>query len=109
MSAAVALTLSILRSVLALFRSRRDQALLELALRQQLGVYTRRHHRPRLSPLDRAFWVALVRLWPRWKKALVIVKPDTVVRWHREGFRRYWRSISVPGPVGRESQRKRGA
>src|SRR5262245_35750484 len=95
---AATLALSILRSVLALFRSRRDQALLELALRQQLEVYARRHRRPRLSPLDRAFWVALVRLWPRWKQALVIVKPDTVVRWHREGFRRYWRSISVPGP-----------
>jgi putative transposase len=95
---AAALALSILRSVLALFRSRRNQALVELALRQQLEIYARRHHRPRLSPLDRAFWVALVRFWPRWKKALVIVKPDTVVRWHREGFRLYWRSISVPGP-----------
>ena len=95
---AATLALSILRSFLALFRSRQDQALVELALRQQLAVYARRDRRPRLSPLDRAFWVALVRLWPRWKKALVIVKPDTVVRWHREGFRRYWRSISTPGP-----------
>ena len=98
MWAAATLALSILRSFLALFRSRRDQALVELALRQQLAVYARRHRRPRLSPLDRAFWVALVHLWPRWKQALVIVKPDTVVRWHREGFRRYWRSISMPGP-----------
>jgi putative transposase len=95
---AATLAFSIVRSVLALFRSRRDQALVELALRQQLAVYTRRHRRPRLSPLDRAFWVALVRLWPRWKRALVIVKPDTVIRWHREGFRRYWRWISTPGP-----------
>jgi putative transposase len=98
MSAATALAMAILRSVFALFRSRRDQAIVELALRQQLEVYKRRHRRPRLSPLDRAFWIALVRLWPRWKQALVIVKPDTVVRWHREGFRRHWRSISVPGP-----------
>jgi putative transposase len=98
MWAVATLVLSILRSVLALFRSRQDQALVELALRQQLEVYARRHRRPRLSPLDRAFWVALAGLWPRWKKALVIVKPDTVVRWHREGFRRYWRWISMPGP-----------
>jgi transposase InsO family protein len=98
MWAAATLVIAILRSVFALFRSRRDQALLELALRQQLEVYARRHRRPRLSPLDRAFWVALVHLWPRWKQALVIVKPDTVARWHREGFRRYWRSISLPGP-----------
>jgi putative transposase len=95
---AATLALAILRSLLALFRSRRDQALVELALRQQLEVYAQRQRRPRLSLLDRAFWVALVRLWPRWKQALVIVKPDTVVRWHREGFRRYWRSISIPGP-----------
>jgi transposase InsO family protein len=98
MWAAATLALSILRSVLALFRSRQDQALVELALRQQLEVYTRRHRRPRLSPLDRAFWIALAGLWPRWKKALVIVKPDTVVRWHCEGFRRYWKWISTPGP-----------
>src|SRR5258705_4165407 len=96
---AATLALSILRSVLALFRSRQDQAFVELALRQQLAVYARRHRRTRLSPFDRAFWVALVRLWPRWKQALVIVKPDTVVRLDREGVRRYWRSISVPGPV----------
>jgi putative transposase len=98
MWAAATFALSILRSVLALFRSRHDQALVELALRQQLEVYARRQRRPRLSPLDRAFWIALVHFWPRWKKALVIVKPETVVRWHREGFRRYWRLISTPGP-----------
>jgi hypothetical protein len=98
MWAAAALAISILRSFLALFRSRQDQALVELALRQQLEVHSRRQRRPQLSPLDRAFWIALVHFWPRWKKALVIVKPDTVVRWHREGFRRYWRSISIPGP-----------
>jgi hypothetical protein len=55
MWAAANLALSILRSVLALFRSREDQAIVELALRQQLAVYAHRHRRPRLSPLDRAF------------------------------------------------------
>ena len=63
-----------------------------------LAVFSQRHPRPRLSTIDRAFWVALSRLWPRWRNALVIVRPETVVRWHREGFRRYWRSISTPGP-----------
>ena len=90
--------MAILRSVLALFRSRQDQAVVELALRQQIAIFSQRHPRPRLSTLDRAFWVALSRLWPRWKNALVIVQPETVVRWHRKGFRRYWRSISTPGP-----------
>jgi len=98
MWAAASLAIVILRSVLALFRSREHQAIVELALRQQLAVLAHRHPRPRLSPLDRAFWVALSRLWPRWKSALIVVRPETVIRWHREGFRRYWRSISVPGP-----------
>jgi hypothetical protein len=52
--------------------------------------------------MDRTFWVALSRLWPRWKTALVVVRPETVIRWHREGFRRHWTSISRPGP-GRPS------
>ena len=86
-----------LRSVLALFRSRGRQALIELALRQQLAVYSQRH-KPRLRQVDRAFWIALRRLWPHWREVLVSVKPDTVVRWHREGFRIYWRWISKRGP-----------
>ena len=40
---------------------------------------------------DRVFWLALRRCWPRWKETLAIVQPETVIRWHREGFRRYWR------------------
>ena len=98
MNALAALLLAILRSFSAFFRSRHDQALVELALRQQLAVYARQHRRPQLSPLDRAFWWALSRGWSRWKTALVIVQPETVVGWHRERFRRYWRSISTPGP-----------
>jgi hypothetical protein len=98
MRALLTLGIPILRSVAALFRSRQDQSVVELALRQQLAVYAHRHRRPRLSPLDRAFWIALSRLWPRWRSALVMVRPETVIRWHRRGFRRYWRSISTPGP-----------
>jgi putative transposase len=89
---------SVLRSALALFRSRENQALVELALRQQLAVYVHRHPRPRLSPLDRAFWVALSRVWPHWRSPLVVVRPETVIRWHRKAFRGYWRRISKPGP-----------
>jgi transposase InsO family protein len=96
--AVITLWISILRSTAALFRSRQDQAIVELALRQQLVIYARRHPRPRIAPLDRAFWVALSRLWPRWKSVLVIVQPETVVRWHKRRFRAYWRSISTPGP-----------
>jgi transposase InsO family protein len=91
-------SISILRSFTALFRSRQEQAIVELALRQQLAIYARRQPRPRIAPLDRAFWVALSRFWPRWKSVLVIVQPDTVVRWHKRRFRAYWSSISTPGP-----------
>jgi hypothetical protein len=57
------------------------------ALRQQLVVFKRKQPRPRLCSLDRAFWMALRGLWPGWVNALTIVKPDTVVSWHRAGFR----------------------
>jgi transposase InsO family protein len=72
--------------------------MVELALRQQLAAYAQARSRPRLTFLDRAFWVALHRLWPRWKEVLVIVKPETVIRWHRKGFRLYWRTLSRRGP-----------
>ena len=96
--ALVTLLASILRSGRALFRSRENQAIVELALRQQLAIYAHKHPRPRLSPLDRAFWVALSRVWPQWRSALVLVRPETVIRWHRKAFRGYWRWISKPGP-----------
>jgi putative transposase len=88
----------ILHCIVAFFRSREEQAFVELTLRQQLATYAHRRPRPKLSPLDRAFWVALSRLWPRWKDHLVVVRHETVVRWHRDGFRKYWRSISTPDP-----------
>ncbi len=88
----------LLRCSLAFFRSHNEQVIVELALRQQLAAYAQKQRNPKVTPLDRAFWVALSRLWPRWRDTLVIVKPDTVVRWHREGFRLYWRSVSKRGP-----------
>ena len=62
-----------------------------LALRQQLATYARLQKRPRLKPQERAFWVALSRVWSEWRSPLVFVKPATVIDWHRRGFRRYWR------------------
>ena len=87
--------INLLRSLLAgtvsaLVRDRRDLALENLALRQQLAVYKRARKRPRLSKADRAFWVLLTRTWSGWKDALLIVKPDTVMAWHRKGFRLFW-------------------
>jgi putative transposase len=62
-----------------------------IALRHQLGVLQRRvPTRPKLKVTDRWLWVALSRLWSGWRSSLVIVKPGTVVAWHRKGFRLYW-------------------
>ena len=94
----LALLTTLFRCIPALFRSRNKQAIVELALRQQLATYAHQQTKPRLAPLDRTFWVALSRIWPRWKKVLCIVQPETVVRWCRKGFALYWRSISKPGP-----------
>ncbi len=62
-----------------------------LALRQQLSILTKRRKRPRLRTRDRIFWVWLSRLWAGWRSVLMVVQPDTVVGWHRQGFRLYWR------------------
>ncbi len=78
----------------ALFRSRPGLAIENGALRQQLALFKEKRPRPRLRGADRAFWVLLRRFWPGWANALIIVKPETVVRWHRAGFKSYWRRKS---------------
>jgi len=80
----------------AFFRSRCSLCLEILALRQQLGVLKRKHPRRQLLVHDRIFWVLLRRLWPAWSDVLVIVRPETVVAWHRAGFRLFWRLRSRP-------------
>ncbi len=74
-----------------LFRGPAELAVENLALRQQLAILGEQKKRPRLRTRDRIFWVWLSRLWTGWRSLLVIVQPDTVVRWHRQGFRLYWR------------------
>jgi hypothetical protein len=87
--------LALLAAARVYFRSRTDTALEVLAL-QQVTVLKRRRPRPPLSRLDRLFWTVLRETWARWKDVLVIVQPDTVVGWHRAGFRLYWRWRSRP-------------
>jgi hypothetical protein len=72
--------IALLHSLRACFRSQSEQSLVELALRQQLAVLAQAGQRPRLTSLDRAFWVLLRQLWPRWTEVLVVVQPETVVR-----------------------------
>ena len=83
------------------FRSRYNLGLEILALRQQLGVLKRKNPRPRLRFHDQMFWILFRRLWPSRGSVLVIVKPETVVAWHRAWFRLFWRLRSRPKCLGR--------
>lgn len=85
----------------AFFRSRHNLSLEIIALRQQLGVLKRKHPRPRLRVGDRVFWILLRQLWPAWSNALTIVKPETVIAWHRAGSRPFWRIRSRTKSFGR--------
>ena len=94
-------------AILRLFCCRRRLLLENLALRQQLVALKRRRPRPRLAVFDKLFWVLLRKFWSGWKQALIVVTPETVVRWHRTGFRLYWKLISkVRRPLGRRQTPK---
>src|ERR1017187_11033048 len=88
--------LSVIAALRVFLRSRSDTAVEVLALRQQLAVLKRKRPRPPLNRLDRLFWTTLRRCWSRWTEVLVLVQPETVVGWHRAGFRLYWRWRSRP-------------
>jgi putative transposase len=94
----LAFVLSVLRPWL---RSHAALALENLTLRQQIAVLRRSVKRPKVRDRDRIFWVLLSRFWAGWSSALVIVKPEAVIRWHRSGFRLYWRWRSRKRNVGR--------
>jgi len=85
---------AIFQALIRCVRSRRELVLENLALRQQLAALAARQPRPRLAVHDRLFWVILRRFWSNWRRVLVIVHPETVVRWHRAGFKLYWKWIS---------------
>jgi len=90
LGAMTTLVTAILGALVAALRPRTSLVVENLALRQQLAVLRRATPRPRLRPVDRAFWAVLSRAWSRWADALIIVKPATVVAWHRRGFARFW-------------------
>ena len=83
--------ISLVLSVRSSLRSRAALQLEVLALRHQLQVLNRsRPRRLRLVTADRLLWAWLSRSWTAWRTALVIVEPDTVIAWHRQGFRVFW-------------------
>ena len=96
----------ILAFVKAFFVSRAALAAENIALRQQLLVLQRSAKRPKLRNRDRIFWSWLSRLWSGWRSALLIVQPQTIIKWHQLGFRLFWRwkSRGKPGrpPIDRD-------
>ncbi len=82
-------------------RERRELALENIALRHQIEVLTRSRHRPQIRQADRLLWSSLFRVWPSWRRHVVIVQPETVVGWHRTAWRRYWTWKSRGGKRGR--------
>ncbi len=93
---------ALLSTLQSIFRSRAVLELENLALRHQIGVLQRSaRRRPKLTTGDRLLWVCLSRLWRDWRSALAIVKPETVVAWHRAGFRPFWTWKVRRGQPGR--------
>jgi len=97
----LALLLLIARGLTLVCRGHQDVVLENLALRQQLRAATRARKRPRLQPRDRFFWIVLSHVWRNWRTALMLVQPETVVRWHRDWVRRRWARRSKRSPDGR--------
>ena len=94
--------MGVIRILMMLFRAffgnPANLAAENLALRHQLTVLQRSVKQPKMRRRDRLFWVWLSRLWSGWQSALLIVQPETVVRWHHQGFRLYWRWKSRKKP-----------
>jgi len=91
MMEALILLFSFLKSGL---KNQTELALENLALRQQLAILKRNHPRARLKKGDRLFWACLSYFWQKWRESLILVKPETVIRWHRKGFALYWTHLS---------------
>lgn len=90
--------------ICVLLISRDKNLLLEnLALRQQLAIMKQHVKRPKIRIKDRIFWVFLSRFWTDWKRVLIVVKPETVISWHRKGFKLFWKFKSRKRLVGRPS------
>ena len=99
----LAALLVLLRSLALIRCGHRAVALENLALRQQLAMFRRTAKRPPLRHRDRLLWILLAKAWREWRMALIVVQPDTVVRWHRQSLRRRWTQLSTPTRPGRPS------
>ena len=91
----------ILNTLRDLLRPNRDLLLENLALRQQILVLRRTNPKPPFSRLEKAFWIVLYRKWKSCRRPLALVKPETVISWHRKGWRLWWRWKSRTKEIGR--------
>jgi putative transposase len=91
----------LLQALRSCFRTRLRLQTENLPLRHQITVLQRGRKRLPLNAADRFLWACLSRLWAGWRSALAIFKPETVIRWHRTGFRLYWRWKSRGLRLGR--------
>jgi putative transposase len=85
----------------AIFKSRASLVAENICLRQQLIVLKRPQIRPQIRDPDRRFWIFACRLFSGWHRSLIIVRPDTVVGWHRKGWKAYWHWRSRRAKTGR--------
>ena len=92
---------STVRFIMLILAGHKQIALENAALRQQLGILKREQPRPKLHYRDRLFWLVLMKIWKKWRTALVIVQPATVVSWQRRRFRQYWWKLSHKKGPGR--------
>jgi len=97
----VAIIEAVVHFLRAMLACQADLAIENVALRHQLAVQQRTGRRPRLATSDRALWVCLATLWSKWRPALVIVQAGTVAKWHRIGFKLFWRWKSKHRKAGR--------
>ena len=95
------MTLNLIFNILFGFKRTFDIALENLALRQQLATMKRSGKRSQLRASDRLFWIMLCRFWSNWQEPLIVVKPETVIRWHRKGFKLFWKFKSRRKGPGR--------
>ena len=78
------------KTIVTIFRYRQALVLENLGLRQQLAVLQRSVKRSRFTNAGHCFWILLYRFWDGWDKVNALMQADTVVRWHRQDFRKYW-------------------
>src|SRR6266851_4727894 len=105
----VEILLLLLRTLITSLRSRRDVTLENLVLRHQLHVALRTDPTPRLKNRDRVLWVWVRLLWPeRWRQHLLLVQPETVLRWHRKGWRCTGVGSHGPDSAARDSATRSG-